>query len=143
MQRTTAQAAKTSQPKMGPGTIFLALGVGGAGLALAPRLVSSAAKHFSKGGSSGKGFATMGSMWKRSGGGASTGFKNFYKGGFESEMTRAEAALILGIRQSAPKEKIRLAHRRIMLLNHPDNGGSDYMASKINEAKDVLVKDLN
>jgi len=97
MQRTTAQAAKTSQPKMGPGTIFLALGVGGAGLALAPRLVSSAAKHFSKGGS-GKGFATMGSMWKRSGGGASTGFKNFYKGGFESEMTRAEAALILGIR---------------------------------------------
>jgi hypothetical protein len=45
-------------------------------------------------------------------------------------------------RQSAPKEKIRLAHRRIMLLNHPDNGGSDYVASKINEAKDVLVKDL-
>jgi hypothetical protein len=102
MQRTTTQAAKTSQqtPKMGPGTIFLALGVGGAGLALAPRLVTSAAKHFSKGSSSGggKGFATMGSMWKRSGGSASTGFKNFYKGGFESEMTRAEAALILGIR---------------------------------------------
>jgi hypothetical protein len=90
---------------MGPGTIFLALGVGGAGLALAPRLVSSAAKHFSKGGSSGKGFATMGSMWKRSGGGASTGFKNFYKGGFESEMTRAEAALILGIRYQSPHLK--------------------------------------
>jgi hypothetical protein len=76
--------------------IFLALGVGGAGLVLAPRVMATAAKHF-KGS---RGFATgMGSMWKRSpASSASSGFKNFYKGGFESEMTRAEAALILSIR---------------------------------------------
>ena len=31
------------------------------------------------------------------------------------------------------------AHRRIMIANHPDSGGSDYIASKVNEAKDVML----
>ena len=55
-------------------------------------------------------------------------------------MTLREASQILGIKESAPKTKLKEAHRRIMLLNHPDRGGSPYLASKINEAKDLLEK---
>lgn len=65
--------------------------------------------------------------------------KRFYEGGFEEEMTRREAALVLGIRESATREKVREAHRRLALLNHPDTGGSTYVAAKINEAKDKLT----
>ncbi|XP_051123183.1 mitochondrial import inner membrane translocase subunit TIM14-3-like isoform X2 [Andrographis paniculata] len=66
--------------------------------------------------------------------------RRFYPGGFEQVMTRREAALILGVREHAVVEKIREAHRRVMVANHPDAGGSHYLASKINEAKDVLLK---
>ncbi|NXF45705.1 DJC15 protein, partial [Oceanites oceanicus] len=46
----------------------------------------------------------------------------YYKGGFEQKMSRREASLILGVSPSAGKAKIRTAHRRIMILNHPDKG---------------------
>ncbi|CAL1581709.1 unnamed protein product [Knipowitschia caucasica] len=66
----------------------------------------------------------------------------FYKGGFEQKMTKREASLILGISPTSTKAKVREAHRRIMVLNHPDKGGSPYIAAKINEAKDFLDKDI-
>ncbi|KAM3175417.1 hypothetical protein ACTXT7_008563 [Hymenolepis weldensis] len=65
----------------------------------------------------------------------------YYKGGFEPKMSRREAALILGVPQSSNKIKIREAHKRVMLINHPDRGGSPYLAAKINEAKDYLESD--
>ncbi|KAL3581449.1 hypothetical protein D5086_015781 [Populus alba] len=65
--------------------------------------------------------------------------RKFYDGGFQPKMTRREAALILGIKENAGAEKVKEAHRRVMVANHPDAGGSHYLASKINEAKDVML----
>lgn len=65
---------------------------------------------------------------------------NYYKGGFDPVMTRREASLILGVSPNSNSDRIKQAHKRIMLLNHPDKGGSPYMAAKINEAKDLLEK---
>ncbi|KAI9087376.1 hypothetical protein K1719_030696 [Acacia pycnantha] len=65
--------------------------------------------------------------------------RRFYPGGFENVMTKREAALILGVRESTVMDKIKEAHRRVMMANHPDAGGSHYLASKINEAKDIFM----
>lgn len=98
----------------------------------------------------------------------------YYKGGFEPQINRREAALILELpyvdsstpflpfslslslssllvnlligpsgwsrERGVSKELLRKKHRQMMLLNHPDRGGSPYLASKINEAKDFLEK---
>jgi hypothetical protein len=56
-----------------------------------------------------------------------------------SGMSRAEALKVLGLQEGASEDDIRAAHRRLMLQNHPDKGGTDYIAAKINEAKDVLL----
>ncbi|XP_044072840.1 dnaJ homolog subfamily C member 15 [Siniperca chuatsi] len=68
-------------------------------------------------------------------------FSSYYKGGFEQKMSKREASLVLGISPTSTKAKVREAHRRIMVLNHPDKGGSPYLAAKINEAKDLLDKE--
>ncbi|KAK3065203.1 mitochondrial import inner membrane translocase subunit TIM14 [Coniosporium uncinatum] len=68
--------------------------------------------------------------------------RSFYKGGFEPKMNRKEAALILEVpERGVTKELLRKKHRQLMLLNHPDRGGSPYLATKVNEAKEFLEKE--
>jgi len=55
------------------------------------------------------------------------------------KMTTDEAYRVLGIASGSSREIIIDAHRRLMQRIHPDRGGSDYLAAKINQAKDVLL----
>jgi hypothetical protein len=54
-------------------------------------------------------------------------------------MTPDEARAVLGVGRDASDAEVRAAHRRLMKTSHPDHGGTDYLATKINQAKDVLL----
>jgi hypothetical protein len=56
-------------------------------------------------------------------------------------MSHDEALAVLGLKAGATNDDIKNAHRRLMKDFHPDRGGSDYLAAKINQAKDILLQD--
>jgi DnaJ family protein C protein 19 len=55
-------------------------------------------------------------------------------------MDKNEAALILNVRSSKLKE-INESHGNLIQINHPDRGGSPYIAQKINEARKILLRE--
>ena len=67
-------------------------------------------------------------LGSKNGAGPSGG--KWIKGGFNAKMDKKEAAQILGLRETAlTKAKVKEAHRRMMIANHPDRGGAPYLAS--------------
>lgn len=54
-------------------------------------------------------------------------------------MTRKEAAQILGVAEDAGEDEVRAAYRKMMKQVHPDAGGSDALAARVQEARDVLL----
>lgn len=72
--------------------------------------------------------------------------ENFSRPGGEApgsrggDMSRSEAYEILGLEEGASKQEILAAHKKLMQRLHPDRGGSNYLAIKVNQAKDLLTK---
>lgn len=81
----------------------------------------------------------MHSEWRNESAGAEKDWDQNATSHSESVMTEAMALEILGLSAGADKDSIVQAHRRLMQRMHPDRGGSDYLAKKINAARDFLI----
>ena len=76
----------------------------------------------------------------RSGGGTGAGTGDGRRRGARGNaMSREEAMEILGLRPGATAEEIRAAHHRLMRAAHPDAGGSEWIAARLNLAREVLL----
>lgn len=65
---------------------------------------------------------------------------NNTESGISSDLSEDEAYAILGLESGADKQAIINAHKSLIQKIHPDRGGSSYLATKINQAKNLLLK---
>ena len=70
------------------------------------------------------------------------GFKKTNTPSVLSDMPLEEAYLILGLSPGIGRDDVFAAYRNLMKRLHPDQGGTSYLASRVNQAKDVLLKHL-
>ncbi len=83
---------------------------------------------------------TQGEAWREGGAqGGAQGGGGPRAPGAAGAMSRQEACEILGVEPGASRKAIHDAHRRLMQKVHPDHGGSNYLAAKINQAKALLL----
>jgi len=77
--------------------------------------------------------------WQQQAGNPGQNWGDDYGASHGAQMTRAEALAVLGLPNGARPEDIKAAHRRLIVLVHPDRGGTPYLAARLNQARDVLL----
>lgn len=81
----------------------------------------------------------LGPDWRAEAGAEAAGGGEAPRGTAPGAMSEAEALDILGLSRDADAAAVTEAHRRLMQKVHPDHGGSNFLAAKINQAKDLLL----
>ena len=84
-----------------------------------------------------------GAVWRQAAGGEASDADSRHRADSpwaQTGMSADEAREILGVDAAAEKNTIEAAYRKAMLRAHPDHGGSDWLAAKVNQARDVLLK---